>query len=601
MKTKNFVILIFTTLFVLMSGLFLFFQISEIDRNKESDVKDILKSVEKEIQNGYIKNETIGSFKKDLFYVIWIKNVNNGEWYPLLYDKLSFKGLKLEDNSDPNSIDKKIESKAKILKHSVNGVDFIVWTKLYSPTNILKNIVLPILILILIYLVILLIINIFFGIEDDENDYIEQSEEKKLIKEEPKKEIKRETPLVMPEISLSEEDIKSDEDYENKKEHNKKIKDREKVENKKEEKQSNNRVSDNIEKDDDDEEDSDDEDDTAKIESIERKDIDDIDFNERLSYELTNDEFKKLLSPIEREPEHINRNNEKILNDYRELWQKHFKTSENFKSNFPFLKLYNVIKFGITPENYIEEGLKIASSYFGWDDPQIYIKQKNFFVSTKTKEIIDHEYIDLPIKGDKKGDIFIPLYPYNDTIFGYLYFNWQKDKNFNIADIIFFLKFFFSDDAKFIFLNYDNVEKTIQNIDTLLDDKNQVFVALLSIDDKDRLKERLSNDLKDSLEKMVNEKLNLELFYFEIFDISNFTFGIYSTYSNREDITEKLEQFLKLDNSYELPNYGNVNFKFSCGVAFSETESETDANSLIEKSNEKLKRAIIEGGNKIVF
>jgi len=595
MKTKHFVILIFTILFLLMSGLFLFFQISETDKYTDKEIKEILKTIKKEVQAEYnIKNETIGSFKKGLFYIIWGKNINNNEWYPLIYDKLNLKDSNTLIERDPYKIPKEIEEKAKLLEYSIDEMSFIVWIEQYSITNILKNIILPILIIILIYLIILLIINIFFDIGNAEDgmDYISYNEKSSI-----KEEIKKETPRIMPEVELSEEDIKSEDknidyidysDYDDNyniynedhkqpyKKTDKEKKVIKKVINDKDRKNS--------------------------AENIEISDLnrDNINFD-RLSYELTDDEIDKLLTPIEREPENINKNNEKVLGDYKDLWERHFKTSENFKANFPFLKLYNTIKFGITPEKYIENGFDIASPYFDWKNAQIYIKQKNFFVSTKTKEIIDHEYIDLPTKGDKKGDIFIPLFPYSDTIFGYLYFYWDKKENFNIADIIFFLKFFFSEDAKFIFLNYDNAEKTIRNINKLLNDSNEVFVSILSIDDKGVLKETLSPSAKELLKNAINEKLNDEFRHFEIFNISNFTFGMYSVYVNKEEIIEKFDFFIKSENVYDLDNYGRVNLTLSLGIAFSEMVENPNAESLIENSNEKLKRAVLEGGSKIVF
>ena len=614
MKTKNFVILTFTILFLLVSGVFLFFQISEIDKNREKEIKETLKIIESEIQTGYIRNETIDSFKKDLFYLIWIKNVNNNEWYPLIYDNLNLKDSDTFIERDPNKIPKEIDGKTKILKYPINEIDFIIWANSYSITNILKNIVLPILVIVLIYLIILLIINIFFGIEDDVeyNEYSEHNEyneynNKKLFnnkrtkKGDYEEKIKKETPLMMPEVELSEDEIKNDyndndNEYEddNDNENEDEDEDYEYQKNLDEKTHKDKKI-------DNDNNDKDKKDSKRKNEDNNLKYRDDINLNEKLSYELTNDEVKKLLSPIEKEPEHKNKNNEKILKDYEELWQKHFKTSEGFKSNFPFLKLYNTIKFGITPEDYIENGLDIASSYFNWENAQIYIKQKNFFVSTKTKEIIDHEYIDLPTKGDKKGDIFIPLFPYNDTIFGYLYFHWNETENFNIADIIFFLKFLFSEDAKFIFLNYENIEKTIQDINILLNEGNKIFVSILSIDDKDKLKGSLSSSAKESLENIISEKLHNEFSYFEIFNISNFTFGIYSNYENEEQIIEKFDSFIKTKSSYKLPNNGNITLTFSLGITFSEVEENQSAKFLIENSNEKLKRAISEDGNKIIF
>nr|HPO50255.1 hypothetical protein [Spirochaetota bacterium] len=294
--------------------------------------------------------------------------------------------------------------------------------------------------------------------------------------------------------------------------------------------------------------------------------------------------------------------NDKILSDYKELWIKHFKISEDFKINFPFEKIYNLLKFGVTPELYIKEALNASSEYFKWKKTEIYINQEDKFVDCVSKNFLNDEIIDIPVKGDKKGRSFIPLYPYNqNTIFGYLSFEWNETDNFMIADVLYFLKFLFSEDAKNIFLNYRENENIILEFKNLFA-KKKCFFCLIEVDNKEELKMKMKKRQSDNINLMIYDNFKNDFKNCDVYSIFKFYYCVFGEY---EDINLTINFIEDCVTDYDKHNYkisveeGNSAVTFSAGLSYKSQDDDT-SDSLINQALNNLKIAIIQGGNQIV-
>lgn len=330
------------------------------------------------------------------------------------------------------------------------------------------------------------------------------------------------------------------------------------------------------------------------------------DKNEPLSYELSSEEFNGLLGNSEDgtsdNPTEKNGVDDKILSDYKELWVKHFRISDDFKNNFPFEKVLKMVKFGIKPEDYIKSVLDISGTYFKWKGTKVFINQDDKFVDSITKEFLDTSRIDIPLKGDKKGEIFIPLYPYNlTTLFGYFSFMWEEEVDFKIADILYFLKLFFSDDAKNIFINYNDFQDTINNIKND-GEKKSLFLSLISVDNREKIKLKLKRSEKERLSKDILTNLKNDFSVFNINQIFDYYFCIYGEYKDKSQIINSIDDWI---GDFDKHNYkisdksGNLALTFSAGITFS-TVKDFDVKKMIDKTTLNIENAIKQGGNQIV-
>ena len=305
-----------------------------------------------------------------------------------------------------------------------------------------------------------------------------------------------------------------------------------------------------------------------------------------LSYELSNEEFNGLLGDKESEENNFLESGDEVLNeileDYKELWVKHFKISDDFKSNFPFVEILNHIKFNTTPESYITKSLESSKKYFKWINPKIYINQYNNFVECQKKEILDTKSINIPIKGDQKGDIFIPLYPYSlSTIFGYLNFQWQQIENFQIADILYFLKFLFSDEAKNLFVNYKDSESIINGIKKSYQSDSKIFFALIDVDKKEKLKLKLKKVERENLNSEIFENLNSFFEGYQCYNIFSFSYLVFGTFDKKEKILDLVTDWIT---DYDKHTYTvthldenlgeNILVTFSSGIKFKDNLEE---------------------------
>ena len=204
-----------------------------------------------------------------------------------------------------------------------------------------------------------------------------------------------------------------------------------------------------------------------------------------------------------------------------------FKISLDFKSEFPFKKIYDLIKIGVKPEQYIKDSLEIASNYFEWENPKLYIYQKDCFVDINTKEILDNYSLKISTDGKKKGKIYIPLFPYNTLkIYGYLFFEWNHENNFFISDVLYFLKYLFSENAKFIFVNNSDIENIINVLNKKLDKQTDLFLSVLEVDGKEKVISNLNENQLNKLNNQILNKLN-NLLINELI-VSSIKFTIYN-------------------------------------------------------------------------
>ncbi|HOJ63718.1 MAG TPA: hypothetical protein PLE45_04790 [Spirochaetota bacterium] len=291
-----------------------------------------------------------------------------------------------------------------------------------------------------------------------------------------------------------------------------------------------------------------------------------------------------------------------ILSEYRQLWIKNYKISDDFKNNFPFKSIYELIKFGIKPEQYLKEALDIATGYFKWENATIYLKQKEGFIDIIDKKILDENLIEIPLKGDKKGDIFIPLYPFNtENIFGYLYFQWHRLNDFFIADILYFLKYIFSEDSKIIF-NQKNQEEIINYLDKLLSKKNnEIAVIVFAVDNRERLKAQLKPATLEILHNKIFTRINEDYKKDYIFKIMPLSFGIISENIIKEKLIEYIEKWKNLNHTYSISsNEPDVAVTFSIGLAV-KGNREIHPVVLLNEALNYLKIARNNGGNQLIF
>lgn len=301
----------------------------------------------------------------------------------------------------------------------------------------------------------------------------------------------------------------------------------------------------------------------------------------------------------ENEPENI----EDLIEHYKELWNKNFKISDDFKRNFPFKDLNDIMNFGITPEKYINDSIEIASDYFNWKNPKLYIHQKDLFIESSSKDILDISNIPIPANGTKKGSLYIPLFPYSiKSIYGFFYFEWDKKENFYLSDILFFLKYFFSEKAKNIFVNYKELENIIDIIKKKLDNNLDISISMIEADNTSRLKEELKPEWLSDLDEKVKNNLSNTFKDHFIFKIANFNYGVINNKTSPDKYINDLKNWMNNTgmHNYEMSNeYGNIALTFSCGTA-SRSNRDLHPLTLINEAEKYLKSAKKKGGNILI-
>ncbi len=327
-------------------------------------------------------------------------------------------------------------------------------------------------------------------------------------------------------------------------------------------------------------------DDDSDTELYETLDMYNNDYNETTETEMSSEATSS--DTIHPEDEYVN------------LWTRNFKISDQFKTNFPFTQLLRHLKFSYLPEEYIYKCIGTATEYFKWQNPEVYISQKDDFIECKNKGVLEKSEISVATDGLKKGDIFIPLYPYSKSrIFGYLRFTWNNDFPFFISDILYFLKFIFSQEARNIFANTKQNVLFKERIDKLIENNTDITVAVIEVDHKERYKFDLNQDEKNILNMKILDDITQELHSSTIFESFNFVYLSIKP-SIQSEFTKELELFCsnKNRNYYISPARGNIAVTFSIGVS-SLNGRTVNAATIISEAELLLDSAIESGGDQI--
>lgn len=302
--------------------------------------------------------------------------------------------------------------------------------------------------------------------------------------------------------------------------------------------------------------------------------------------------------------EEINDNDGKELDihdSYKDLWVKNFKISDNFRTTFPFAKLTRLLRFSYQPEEYINRCVITATEFFKWEYPRVYIAQVDEFIESRTKEVLDKNLISIPEDGNVKGDIYIPLYPYNkNKIFGYLAFSWKNEFPFFISDILYFLKFIFSSEARAIFINYKNNNNLKDRIAQVLEQNEDLTVGFVEVDGKEKYKIDLSQDERNILNLKILDDITQGLSGAVVFEAFQFVYGFFKPVATTE-IKEALEIFSSKNNSmnyYISPSRGNIAVTFSAGIA-SKRGRKISHNELLTEAEDYLNISVESGGDQI--
>lgn len=541
MSKKNVFLLAISMIYLLIALIVLYLQISSIPVNQDSDIDKILENITREIENKNLDYLQIKMFPKKKFFAIW-REYKKNEWHPVIIDKVSYNPLP-QDVISPFLVPVNLKYQTrKYYKEIKAGFNYCVWINKFEPEHYVTNILYTLVALIFIYIIITIVIMVlsnFLKVAEEPYDY----------------------------------DYSATYDERMNKGYN----------------------------------------------EFNREEINQGNVEEELSSEQPNDDNVQILNKadlnlseldnlekkVKKDTPHIIKklNKNKILEEYKELWGKNFKISPHFKENFPFNKIYNLSCFAIHPENYIKEGLEIANSYFKWNEPKLYIFQKDHFTENSTKQKLDESKIRIPEDGTMKGDIFIPLFPYHKTnIFGFLNFEWNQDELFHVSDILFFLKYLFSDNAKYIFMNAKRNKAIKNKIDELLENKEKTFLAFIQVDNKDKIIKDYPLEEQNVINASVFKTLSKGVIHKEVFEVFPFYYGVYGTYENQDDIIINIEDYILND---ELHNYfissqsGNIAISVSGGAVFSESDY-LEAKLFIQDAENNLHKALAQGGHQLV-
>ncbi len=293
------------------------------------------------------------------------------------------------------------------------------------------------------------------------------------------------------------------------------------------------------------------------------------------------------------------------LLEYKDLWIKDFKISDNFKNNFPFNLILEKVRFITTPEVYLKSVLNTAKLFFGWTEYAFYISQANGFIEVFTKNQLNTNEINIPLKGDQKGDLFIPLYPYNATdLYGYLKFNWTNNERFYIADLLYFLKYIFSDSAKQIFTGDKLRNEVIKKFSSMIEKKKSrtPIAAFIQTDNIHTFSSEIKSTWKEILDSKIYQNLILKFKEHSVVKISSFNYIITGVVDDFTEFALDLEKWLEDDtiHSYEVSKeYGVISMSYSSGVA-QMTGELCISEDIIKLAEDKAIRASKQGGNQLI-
>lgn len=528
---------------------FVGYQVLKISDTQDRRIADFIGMIHKDLLSyGTIRTTTLELIDRDEFFALWVKN--NQALDLLIYDDRFF----TDNDIRPIEVYKKIRNRIRIFNYEYSETGYVVWINQYKADYYISAVVLPLLFGLLIYFVGAILIILLFRSQED----IDES----IIDNEIDEEIRdfgygtdysdHTTSMSQP---MDDEDYNADEEQPVTEEFN----------------------PDSLYQ-------------SEDYDNINNHAMDDEFFKDPELPKHTDDTVNSFDDDVD----------SLLLDEYKKLWQKNFKITDKFKDNFPFYDIYKLLAFSSSPEDYLEEGIRYAGLYFKWSHAEFYIAQGDDYISSSDGGTLDTSLIEIPQNGDHKGRLFIPLYPYNKShIFGYFCFSWTKDESFKISDILYFLKYFFSNDARFIFLRQKRNKELKSKIQQLINSNNEFFFGVLRVDRSEIMKAEMNEEDITILNNKISESLE-GIFNGSFFEIFPLYYGVYNM-DSKEEVLEKLNKWIsdKDNQNFFISNRrGNVAITYSVGTAFKDRRIIT-ALDLVSEAEESLFEAIDRGGDQI--
>ena len=214
-------------------------------------------------------------------------------------------------------------------------------------------------------------------------------------------------------------------------------------------------------------------------------------------------------------------------------------------------------------------------------------------------EKIDISSLNIISNPQMRGTVHVPLYPYSKTnLFGFLEFTWDKDEDFVMSDILYFLKLLFSNEIKTIFTNQKNNQNLKERLNDILKANSDVTIAFLEVDNRYKLLNELSEDEANILNMKISDDIMQEFVGYVVFEVFPFIYGLCEN-SEEEETKDRLKNFLAdrdKHNYFISPSRGNIAVTFSAGLS-SKKERDIDVYELIEEAESGLDVALDHGGN----
>lgn len=549
----------FSLIMLLISAILLYTQAISIDGRQNNDVDNALKEIVNDL-NRYkgIHKNTYKRFRKNLFFVIWMQN-RKKEWLPIVSD--GQEDYFVQNKENPQVIPPVLTGKARKYETTIGDINFTVWVNKKNVRYIGEFILLPFFLLLIIYLIVMLFIIIIFNPSKD-LIYDEEIEQEESYEEDDESDTLERELKDMPEKSDgSQKTGKTDEKTE-RDEKNAPLSSGTGTEDKKKESE-----------------------DAGELE------------------EVTPDETGQNGVPAGiGTSEGAN-----VLEEYRTLWGKSFKISDSFKKSFPFDEIYGQIRFRTEPEEYLTNCLIIASEFFMWTHPALFIRQEDRYINIETKEQLQLNSVAIPAAGSVKGPVYLPVFAdevSDSEPLGYFYFEWHENEAFSIADILFLLKQIFSPDARSLFVNQTKNQKKYEEISHLYNQDHNIFIGFLKVDAKEKIMLKVSPAIYEDLNDMIYEGLFKKFKEFNVFEVVPYYYGIFGRCSTIYDsLKEELSTFCSDEelHNYEVSKqYGNIAVTLSGGVGTHSTRNK-DVARIITASEENLFRALKQGGDQVIF
>lgn len=277
--------------------------------------------------------------------------------------------------------------------------------------------------------------------------------------------------------------------------------------------------------------------------------------------------------------------------------------SDNFKSKFDFSSLNSLVRLGMSASDYISSALAIGSQFFAWDECSIYCSQDGQMINIVSGEKLEETNLDIPTKGDKKGQMYVPLFPFSsEDLFGYFYLKWTKIENFKLTDLMYYLKLVFSKESCFIF-DQQFQSEMYDLVGRNLNKGKETAFAVISVDNRDKIAKECSENEVGLLNQAVLKKLVKDFRRFEVVSITPLKYAIVSNKFVKEKVLKIFDKWIcaSAKSVYSIGGMQNFALSFSCGISFKSDNAENLASekNMMERAESLLRVSINEGGNKI--